>query len=144
VKVSAVFSLTVLSGRAASTGGLLASLTTTTTFFTSLAQPSLTRTLMRLVVLFCRGVGVQVKTPVAGSIAAPAGAPGSRLKVSGLAGRSGSVATAAKVKGRVGRMRWLGIAASAGGVLTSRTVIVTPWLALRAGEPSSVARTVII
>ena len=36
--------------------------------------------------------GVQVNTPVAGSMVAPAGAPGAKLKVRMLAGTSGSVA----------------------------------------------------
>src|SRR5262245_20453866 len=43
-------------------------------------------------------VGVQVITPVVGLIVIPAGAPASRLNVSGLAGTLGSVAPTVKVR----------------------------------------------
>src|SRR2546426_3666702 len=43
---------------------------------------SVTRTVAVLVLGVCAGVGVQVNTPVAELIAAPAGAPGSRVNVS--------------------------------------------------------------
>src|ERR1043166_9332058 len=54
---------------------------------------SVTRTVMRLVLGPCASVGLQVNTPLVGWIRAPAGAPGSRLNVSALAGRSASLAT---------------------------------------------------
>src|SRR5262245_1815950 len=45
----------------------------------------------------CDSVGVQVKTPVPGSIAAPAGAPASSENVNDWAGRSASLAVAVNV-----------------------------------------------
>src|SRR5205809_504920 len=53
---------------------------------------SVTRATIRLVLGPCASVGVQVSRPLLGLIVAPAGAPGSRLNASALAGRSGSVA----------------------------------------------------
>src|SRR5262245_14415581 len=71
--------------------------------------------------------GVQANSPVAGSMAAPAGAP-AREKASPLAGRSGSLAAAVKVTVAPSSTVRSGIGASAGGRLTSRTVIVKLWV----------------
>jgi len=59
---------------------------------------SVTRITILLVLGPCDSSGVQEKNPLAGSMVAPAGAPGSRLKVSDCAGKSGSVAEAVKVR----------------------------------------------
>src|SRR5262249_22562760 len=60
-------------------------------------------------------VGVQVKTPVDGSILAPAGAPGPRLKVKvRLGSGSGLIAEAVKVSVLRSRTDWLPIGASTG------------------------------
>src|SRR3989442_909605 len=82
-KESKVFSLAVLLAMAANSGGLFTSLTTTLKLLVSLklGEPlSVARTVMRLVVSFCAGVGVQENTPVVGLMAAPSGALGSRVK----------------------------------------------------------------
>src|SRR5262249_15949498 len=80
-------------------GAVLTSLTVTVSVFVALrlgAPLSVTRTVM-LKVPSCVSVGVQLNTPLGALIVAPGGAPGSRLKLSVLAGRSGSVAVAVKV-----------------------------------------------
>src|SRR6185295_16051434 len=87
--------------------------------------------------------GVQEKAPLDGSMAAPAGAPESRVKVSICAGRSGSEAVALKL-----RRVWAGTVQSLwnemdGGEFTSLTVTVNGLDPLRGGAPSSVATTVI-
>src|SRR5687768_2061678 len=64
--------------------------------------------------------GVQVKTPVTGSIAAPAGAS-TRLYVKSWDGRSATVAAAVKVRVFPSSAGWSGIGASTGGI--PRTVI---------------------
>src|SRR5262245_49658050 len=70
--------------------------TTTVKFFWSLREPlSATLTLIRFVLGACPAVGVQVNTPVLGSMLVPAGAPGPSENVSVLAGRSESVAVTA-------------------------------------------------
>src|SRR6266851_1659133 len=58
---------------------------------------SLTRTVARLVLGAGTAIGVQLNSPVAGLIAAPAGKALSRLKVSISGGASGSEATIVKV-----------------------------------------------
>src|SRR4029453_11438531 len=76
-----------------STGGLFTSLTVTVKLLVSLklGEPlSVTRTLITFVLGPCASVGVQVNMPVTGLMAAPAGGE-IRVKVSVLAGRSGSV-----------------------------------------------------
>src|SRR5262245_14529795 len=75
-------------------------------------------------------------------MAAPAGAPGSRLKVSVLAGTSASVAVAVKVSVLPSLTDLLPMAARIGATLTSLTVMLIVWESLRAGEPLSVTRTV--
>src|SRR5262245_5460935 len=73
-------SLIVSFGRAASTGAELVSLTITVKLF-ALLKPGVPLSVTRIVMVFvlgpCASLGVQVKTPVAGSTLAPAGAPGS-------------------------------------------------------------------
>src|SRR5437867_12497115 len=65
----------------------------------SVGEPlSATRTVTTFVLGAWFVEGVHEKTPLAGSILAPAGAPGSRLKVNALAGRSTSVAVLVKVR----------------------------------------------
>src|SRR4030067_934960 len=65
--------------------------------------------------------GAQVKRP-AGVMLAPAGAPGSRLKVRVLAGRSGSLAVAAKGSSVSSVTVWFPMAARGGGRFTSGAV----------------------
>src|SRR5438105_1630504 len=99
VKVDGLPALTVVPPGTPNTGGRFTSLTVTVTGFSSerLGVPlSVTRTLKVNVPGPWASVGVQVNTPVTGSMAAPLGAP-TRLKVSVLAGMSGSVAVAVKV-----------------------------------------------
>ena len=72
----------------------------------------------------CASVGLHVNAPVEESMLAPFGAPGSRLKVSTFAGKSGSVAVAIKVSSDVSSTVWLGKAPTTGGEFTSMTVIV--------------------
>src|SRR5207244_2612561 len=100
---------------------------------------SLTRT-VRLVEPLGPSSGVQVKTPVPALILAPAGAP-TRLKVSVLAGRSGSVAVAVKVSKWPSSTVLLPRGPRTGGRFTSRTVTVMVSSANRLGEPLSVTRT---
>src|SRR5438067_1231799 len=94
VNVSSVPSFTVWLGIAASVGAELTSVTRIVIVRLSLwggAPLSVTRTVTRLIEGPCASAGVQVNTPVFGSIIAPAGAPGSRLKLRVSFGRSGSV-----------------------------------------------------
>ena len=86
-------------------------------------------------------VGVQVNTPVVGSMLAPAGAP-ARLNVNALAGASESLAVAVKVNWLPSFTDWSPMRASTGAALISPTVIVIVSKASRAGLPSSVTRTV--
>ena len=69
-------------------------------------------------------VGVQVKSPDAGSIVAPAGTVPARLNVSVLAGRSASVADVVKLIGASSSPLWAPIGLSVGAVFTSLTVTV--------------------
>ena len=70
----------------------------------------------------CALVGVQVNTPVAGSIAAPAGAPGARLHVKLCRGRSGSDTEILNVRRLPSLTVWLLIGAKTGAELVSVTV----------------------
>src|SRR3954470_15771428 len=84
VNVSSVPSRTVLLLIAASVGALFTSFTITVNVLVSLRAGvplSVTRTTMLLVPGPCASEGVHVKTPLLDPIAAPVGAPGSRLKV---------------------------------------------------------------
>src|SRR5205823_4588847 len=103
---------------------------------------SVTRTVRVKVFGPWASVGVQVNMPVTGSIPAPAGAPGSRLKVNALAGRSGSGAAAVKESSVCSSTALSAMAASVGARFISATVTVIVSVALRAGVPLSVTRTV--
>ncbi|MBM3883288.1 MAG: hypothetical protein FJ387_26860 [Verrucomicrobia bacterium] len=81
MNVSSVPSLTVWLAIAANTGAAFTSLTVTVKDLLSDRTPSLTRTVIVLVLGPCASVGVQENAPPA-VIDAPAGAPGSRLKLS--------------------------------------------------------------
>src|SRR2546421_12023 len=90
----------------------------------------------------CSSLGIQVNTPVAGLMLAPAGAPGPRLKVSDCAGRSESEADAVKLSRLPSLIDWFPIGASTGAVFTSLTIMAMVWEAPSAGEPLSVTRIV--
>src|SRR6185503_9218028 len=84
-----------------STGARFTSFTTTVKLRVSLsggAPSSVTRTVIVLVPGPSATVGVQVNTPLLALMLAPAGAPGSKLKVNVFAGKSGSVAVTATTK----------------------------------------------
>src|SRR6266511_3485108 len=83
---------------------------------------------------------VQLKTPVFGSMTAPAGAPAPRLKVRVFVGTSGSVAVTVNVTVVPMAFVRFAIAASTGGLLTSLTVTVKLRVAL--APLASVTRTV--
>src|SRR5262245_59982682 len=74
----------------------------------------------------------------------PAGAPGSKLKVSALAGTSGSLAVAVRLNVAPSFTVWFGITASAVGSFTSFTVTEKLFASLRLGEPLSVTRAVMV
>ncbi len=76
-------------------------------------------------------------------MAAPGGAPASRLKVIWSPGMSESVAMAVKLSGTSSPIAWAGIAASTGAEFSSATATVKVLASLLAGEPLSVTRTVI-
>src|ERR1051325_1183440 len=82
---------------------------------------SVTRTVTALVVPGWATVGFQTKSPSAGPMVAPGGAPGSRLKVSVCGGKSGSVAEVASLKVAPAWRVWSLIGARTGGLLTIRT-----------------------
>src|SRR4051794_33930277 len=103
---------------------------------------SVTRTVTVLVLGPCASVGVQLKTPEEELIPAPEGAPGSRLKLSACAGRSGSLAVAVKVSAFPPLIDLFPIGLSTGGALTSFTVTVIVSESFRGGEPLSVTRMV--
>src|SRR5437867_2974215 len=87
--------------------------------------------------------GVQVNRPLVGLMAAPAGAPGSRLYVNDCGGVSESVAEFVTVSVLPSATVRLSSGASVGALFTSLTVTVKERVALRFGVPSSVTRTVI-
>src|SRR5919204_96531 len=101
VNVSSVCSSTVLSAIGASTGAWLTSLTVTCTVWLALSAGvllSVTTTSNEYTPGPCASLGVQVKTPVFGLMAAPGGIVPFRLKVSPDGGVSASVAVAVKGK----------------------------------------------
>src|SRR5262245_20701908 len=129
-----------------STGGLFTSVTVMVKLLVSLrfGEPSsVTRTLMTFVLGPCASVGAQVKTPVTGLMAAPAGGE-IRLNVSVLAGRSGSLAVAVSVKVLPSLTIWLAMAPSTGGLFTSLAVTKKLLVSLKLGEPLSLTRKVIV
>src|SRR5262245_14810627 len=92
----------------------------------------------------CASLGVQVNTPLAALMLTPAGAPGSTLNVSVLAGASASVAVTVTVNRLPSLIVRLAMAASTGALFTSLTVTVKLLVSLRLGTPLSVTRTVIV
>src|SRR3989442_4906589 len=74
---------------------------------------------------------------------APAGAPGSKLKVSVLAGRSASVAVFVNTNVLSSSMVWSAGTVSTGARFTSATMTVKLRVSLAGGEPLSVTWTVI-
>src|SRR5262249_29520604 len=74
------------------------------------------RMVIVLVVVACTE-GVQANSPVLGSMLAPLGAPGSRVKAKVWTGRSVSCATTVKLNVWSDGIIWLGMKSSAGGVL---------------------------
>ena len=86
-------------------------------------------------------LGVQVKTPLTGSMAAPAGALLPRVKVRVLAGRSGSVAVAVNASGDPSFTAWSPTGSRVGAWLVSVTVTVMVSLSDLVGVPLSVTTT---
>ncbi len=103
---------------------------------------SLTRTTITFVLGPCASLGDQVNTPLVASMAAPVGAPGSRLNVRFCAGRSLSVAVTVKVmlvsSGSV-RPPMVG---TEGGLFTLFTVTLKLLLSVYVGIPLSDTRAV--
>src|SRR6266704_6939632 len=77
---------------------------------------SVTRTVTVLVPGVCAGAGVQVNRPVKGLMAAPAGAPGSSVKVSVCGGWFVSIALAMKLSVLPPTTLWLPTGRRTGGV----------------------------
>src|SRR5215467_7543697 len=105
------------------TGGLLVGVTTTEKVWVALSEGwplSVTITLKRLVPT-CAAVGVQLNTPLDGSMLALAAAPLPRLKVNTCGGLSGSVARLVITSCVPTTMVWLAIAVRTGGLLSGRT-----------------------
>src|SRR5438132_2580881 len=97
--------------------------------------------LRTLVLGDCALLGVQVKTPLAGSRLTPAGAPAPRLKVRICGGRSGSLTTLVKLSNWPAATVLLGIGERTGGELTSLTTMLKRWVALKLELPLSNTRT---
>src|SRR5437899_8032697 len=109
------------------TGALFSSLTTTKIVSDALrvGEPlSVTRTVMEFVLGPCASVGVHVKTPVDGLMAAPGGTPASKLKVRDCVGISGSEADAVNVSSVPSFTVRLPILERTGGLFTSVTTTV--------------------
>src|SRR5437660_3547895 len=107
----------------------------------SAGEPSsVTRTLIEFVPTFA-AAGVQVNKPVARSMLAPEGAPGSRVKVNVCAGRSGSVTVAKKLSVvSAETVQFIG-KVSTGREFTSLTATERIFVSLRGGVPLSVTVT---
>src|SRR5439155_1312308 len=110
-----------------------------TTLFRS---SSVTRTVIRFVLGPCASVGLQVNRPLVALMLAPAGAPGSRLKVRVLAGRSGSVAVFVTTNVLSSSIIWSAGTVRTGARFTSVTTTVKLRASLEGGEPLSVTSTV--
>src|SRR5437868_1169581 len=76
-------------------------------------------------------------------MAAPVGAPKSRLNVRVWVGRSGSLAEAVNETSVPSAIVRFVIAVKIGGLFDSRTVTVNVWVALSEGEPVSTTRMAI-
>src|SRR5258705_13947371 len=126
-------------------GGLLTSVTMIVTPCVALAlgMPlSVTRTTMLFVLGPCDSSGVQVKNPLTGSILAPAGAPGSRLKLKLWTGRSESEAVAVKLTVVFSARLRDPSGVTVGGLFTLLTVTLKVLLSVNGGEPLSQTRMV--
>jgi len=146
VKVNSVVAVTVRLAREPRDGALLGGGVTVIEMVwlsESVGDPlSVTRTVTEKVPTWVR-VGVQEKRPLLELIEAPLGAPLPRLKVRFWAGTSTSLAVAVKVRLLVAAMVWLASVSRDGAVLGGRLTVIERFrLEERAGEPSSVTRTV--
>src|SRR5580765_5164420 len=147
VTTNVLNSLIIWSAGTVSRGAWFTSATTTMKLRVSLegGEPSsVTRTVIRLVLGPCASVGVQENTPLVGLMLARAGPPGSKLKVSVLAGMSASVAVFVTTNVLSSLIIWSAGTLSTGARFTSATTIVKLRVSLEGGEPSSVTRTVIV
>src|SRR5207249_3518005 len=148
VRISVLCSSIDWSAIAVNTGALFTSLSATMTVKLAVSlsggEPlSVTRTVMRLVLGSCASVGVQFRTPLLGSRLTPSGAD-RRLKVSVLAGRSGSVATLVSTSVA---SPWITLnvgTSKTGAAFTSLTTTEKLLVALKAGLPLSVTTVVIV
>src|ERR1043166_6216617 len=104
---------------------------------------SVTRITTAFVLGPCASVGVQVNAPVTGSISAPVGAPGSRLKLRVWAGRSESDALTVKVIGLPSGEVVVVTGVMFGGLFTFATVTLKLLLSVFTGDPLSVTLIVI-
>src|SRR5437764_537199 len=95
---------------------------------------SVTRTVTAFVLGPWLSVGAQVKTPLAGFMLAPAGAPASRLKVRSWAGTSESVALAVKVSRLSSLPVLFPIGVNTGAEFTSLTIILKVSKSLSGGK----------
>src|SRR5689334_14088661 len=114
-------------------GAEFTSFTITTNVFASLmgGEPlSVTRTVILLVAGPWDSDGIQVKTPPLALTAAPAGAPASRLNVSVLDGRSGSVAVTVNESNVPSFTVRFVIAPSTGAEFVSLTVTIKVFVSL--------------
>src|SRR5258706_1179383 len=102
---------------------------------------SVTRMLNALVLGDWPLFGVHVKMPLAASTFAPAGAPLPKLKVSTLAGISGSFTTLVKPSSWPADIVLFPIGERIGAELTSLTITVKRCVALKLGDPLSKTRT---
>src|SRR6266550_2748069 len=146
VTTSVLSSSIIRSAGTISTGGRFTSATMTVKLRVSLegGEPSsVTRTVIRFVLGPSASVGVQVNTPFVKLMLAPAGAPGSKLNVRVLAGRSGSVAVLVTTNVLSSLIICSAGTVSMGARFTSVTTTVKLRTSLEGGKPSSVTRTVI-
>src|SRR5438093_2400305 len=109
-----------------------------------LGEPSsVTSTVTAYIRSACPAVGFHVNTPVDGSMVAPMGALGPRVKVSLLGGSSGSEALFVIVSNDPGRIICGGTGAMSGALFTSLTIMLKLLMSLKAGTALSVTCTVI-
>src|SRR5207247_870416 len=145
VTVSVLSSAMVWSVGTISTGGLLASMTTTVKLLVSLdggAPLSVTRTVIRLVLGPWASVGVQVSSPLLGFKFTPAGAD-TRMKVNAMHGRSASLAVFVTVRVPSSVTVWPGGTFTLCPFSTLFRSTVKLLVSLDGGAPLSLTRTVI-
>src|SRR5439155_35297 len=104
---------------------------------------SVTSAVIRFVLGPSASLGVQVNRPVVQRVLAAAGAPGSKLNVRVLAGRSSSVAVFVTTNVLSSLIIWFAAAVSTGARFTSVTTTVKLPVSLEGAEPPSVTSTVI-